>query len=131
MAACQLAGLNLLDGCHDQMTHDGEDPAGREGKGGDALFDQNSVPISDADGAGDVGIDYSLFIVTRFRQALHDGMSPEDAAATAGDTAGRAVVFAGVTVAISISGLVVIGLDFVTKLGFGAAITVLTTAGGG
>jgi putative drug exporter of the RND superfamily len=74
-----------------------------------------------------VGIDYSLFIVTRFRQALHEGMSPEDAAATAGATAGRAVVFAGVTVAISISGLAVIGLDFVTKLGFGAAITVLTT----
>jgi putative drug exporter of the RND superfamily len=74
-----------------------------------------------------VGIDYSLFIVTRFRQALHEGMSPEDAAATAGATAGRAVVFAGVTVAISISGLAVIGLDFVTKLGLGAAITVLTT----
>jgi putative drug exporter of the RND superfamily len=74
-----------------------------------------------------VGIDYSLFIVTRFRQALHDGMSPEDAAATAGATAGRAVIFAGVTVAISISGLAVIGLDFVTKLGFGAAIAVLTT----
>jgi RND superfamily putative drug exporter len=74
-----------------------------------------------------VGIDYSLFIVTRFRQALHDGMSPEDAAATAAATAGRAVIFAGTTVAISISGLAVIGLDFVTKLGFGAAITVLTT----
>ena len=64
-----------------------------------------------------VGIDYSLFIVTRFRQALHDGASPEDAAALAGATAGRAVVFAGTTVAISICGLAVIGLDFVTKLG--------------
>ena len=74
-----------------------------------------------------VGIDYSLFIVTRFRQALHDGLSAEDAAATAGATAGRAVIFAGVTVAISISGLAMIGLDFVTKLGFGAAIAVLTT----
>lgn len=74
-----------------------------------------------------VGIDYSLFIVTRFRQALHEGMSPEDAAATAGATAGRAVVFAGVTVAISIAGLAVIGIDFVTKLGFGGAIAVLTT----
>jgi putative drug exporter of the RND superfamily len=74
-----------------------------------------------------VGIDYSLFIVTRFRQALHDGMSPVDAAATAGATAGRAVIFAGTTVAISISGLAVIGLDFITKLGFGGAIAVLTT----
>ncbi|HWQ23905.1 MAG TPA: MMPL family transporter [Gaiellaceae bacterium] len=72
-----------------------------------------------------VGIDYSLFIVTRFRQALHDGLSPEDAAAAAVATAGRAVIFAGATVAISISALVVIGLDFVTKLGFGAAITVV------
>jgi RND superfamily putative drug exporter len=74
-----------------------------------------------------VGIDYSLFIVTRFRQALHDGASPEDAAALAGATAGRAVVFAGTTVAISICSLAVIGLDFVTKLGFGGAIAVLTT----
>ncbi len=74
-----------------------------------------------------VGIDYSLFIVTRFRQALHDGASPEDAAALAGATAGRAVIFAGVTVAISICSLAVIGLDFVTKLGLGGAIAVLTT----
>ncbi len=72
-----------------------------------------------------VGIDYALFIVTRFRQALHDGLSPEDAAAAATATAGRAVIFAGATVAISISALAVIGLDFVTKLGLGAAITVI------
>jgi RND superfamily putative drug exporter len=72
-----------------------------------------------------VGIDYSLFIVTRFRQALHDGLSGEDAAAVAIATAGRAVIFAGTTVAISLSALAVIGLDFVTKLGFGAAITVV------
>src|SRR5947209_18046780 len=73
-----------------------------------------------------VGIDYSLFIVTRFRQALHDGMPKEDAAAAATATAGRAVIFAGTTVAISISALAVIGLDFITKLGLGAAITVVT-----
>jgi len=72
-----------------------------------------------------VGIDYALFIVTRFRQALHDGLSSEDAAAVASATAGRAVIFAGTTVAISISALVVVGLDFITKLGFGAAITVI------
>jgi RND superfamily putative drug exporter len=74
-----------------------------------------------------VGIDYSLFIVTRFRQLLHDGLSPRDAAAEAGASAGRAVVFAGITVAISVSGLALIGLDFVTKLGVGAALGVLTT----
>ncbi len=74
-----------------------------------------------------VGIDYSLFIVTRFRQALHEGMAPVDAAAEAGASAGRAVLFAGLTVAISVTGLAFFGLDFVTKLGIGSALGVLTT----
>ncbi|MGZ8687019.1 MAG: MMPL family transporter [Gaiellaceae bacterium] len=74
-----------------------------------------------------VGIDYSLFIVTRFRQFLHEGLSPEDAAAEAGASAGRAVLFAGLTVAISVTGLAFFGLDFVTKLGIGSALGVLTT----
>jgi RND superfamily putative drug exporter len=74
-----------------------------------------------------VGIDYSLFIVTRFRQLLHEGLSPQDAAAEAGASAGRAVLFAGLTVAISVSGLAFFGLDFVTKLGIGSALGVLTT----
>jgi RND superfamily putative drug exporter len=74
-----------------------------------------------------VGIDYSLFIVTRFRQLLHEGLSPADAATEAGASAGRAVLFAGVTVAISVTGLAFFGLDFVTKLGIGSALGVLTT----
>jgi RND superfamily putative drug exporter len=74
-----------------------------------------------------VGIDYSLFIVTRFRQLLHEGLSPADAAAEAGSSAGRAVLFAGLTVAISVTGLAFFGLDFVTKLGIGSALGVLTT----
>jgi putative drug exporter of the RND superfamily len=74
-----------------------------------------------------VGIDYSLFIVTRFRQYLHEGLSPTDAAAEAGASAGRAVLFAGLTVAISVTGLAFFGLDFVTKLGIGSALGVLTT----
>ena len=74
-----------------------------------------------------VGIDYSLFIVTRFRQLLHEGLSPRDAAAEAASSAGRAVLFAGLTVAISVTGLAFIGLDFVTKLGIGSALGVLTT----
>jgi RND superfamily putative drug exporter len=74
-----------------------------------------------------VGIDYSLFIVTRFRQLLHEGLSPPDAAAEAGASAGRAVLFAGLTVAISVTGLAFFGLDFVTKLGIGSALGVLTT----
>ena len=73
-----------------------------------------------------VGIDYTLFIVTRFRQLLHDGLTPQEAAAAAGATAGRAVVFAGTTVAISITGLAIIGIDFITKLGIGSALGVLT-----
>ncbi len=74
-----------------------------------------------------VGIDYSLFIVTRFRQLLHEGLSPRDAAAEAGASAGRAILFAGLTVAISVTGLAFFGLDFVTKLGIGSALGVLTT----
>ena len=74
-----------------------------------------------------VGIDYSLFIVTRFRQLLHEGLSPADAAAEAGASAGRATIFAGTTVAISVTGLAFFGLDFVTKLGIGSALGVLTT----
>src|ERR687891_638146 len=74
-----------------------------------------------------VGIDYSLFIVTRFRQLLHEGLPPRDAAAEAGASAGRAVLFAGVTVAVSVTGLAFFGLDFVTKLGIGSALGVLTT----
>ena len=74
-----------------------------------------------------VGIDYSLFIVTRFRQYLHEGLSPTDAATEAGASAGRATLFAGLTVAISVTGLAFFGLDFVTKLGIGSALGVLTT----
>src|SRR6476619_1473390 len=74
-----------------------------------------------------VGIDYSLFIVTRLRQLLHAGLSSADAAAEAGASAGRAVLFAGLTVAISVTGLAFFGLDFVTKLGIGSALGVLTT----
>src|SRR5919106_390169 len=74
-----------------------------------------------------VGIDYSLFFVTRFRQLIHEGLSPADAAAEAGASAGRAVLFAGLTVAISVTGLAFFGLDFVTKLGIGSALGVLTT----
>ncbi len=74
-----------------------------------------------------VGIDYSLFIVTRFRQLLHDGLSPREAAAGAAATAGRAVIFAGITVAISILGLFTIGIGFITVMGIGGALGVLTS----
>jgi putative drug exporter of the RND superfamily len=72
-----------------------------------------------------VAIDYALFIVTRFRQELAKGQSPVDAAVTSGSTAGRAVIFAGTTVAISISGLAVEGIPFVALMGYGSAIAVI------
>jgi RND superfamily putative drug exporter len=74
-----------------------------------------------------VGIDYSLFIVTRYREHLHQGESYEEAATAAMDTAGRAVVFAGVTVVVSLLGMLLIGLEFIAGLGVGAATTVAVT----
>lgn len=72
-----------------------------------------------------VGIDYALFIVTRYRQGLHDGLDPQRATELALDTAGRAVLFAGATVVISLCGLLLMGVDFIRGLGIGAAVTVL------
>ena len=72
-----------------------------------------------------VGIDYALFIVTRYREGIHDGMSVEDAVVNAVDTSGRAVIFAGITVIISLLGLFVMGLAFARGLAIGAVIGVL------
>ncbi len=72
-----------------------------------------------------VAIDYALFIVTRFRQELANGATPVEAAVAAGTTAGRAVIFAGSTVAISISGLAFVGIPFVALMGYGSAIAVI------
>jgi RND superfamily putative drug exporter len=74
-----------------------------------------------------VGIDYALFIVTRYREGIHAGRSPRQATITAMDTAGRAVVFAGVTVVVSLLGLLLIGIGWVGGLGIGVAVTVLAT----
>jgi RND superfamily putative drug exporter len=74
-----------------------------------------------------VGIDYALFIVTRYREGIHAGRSPRDATITAMDTAGRAVIFAGVTVVVSLLGLLLIGIGWVSGLGIGVAVTVLAT----
>ncbi len=74
-----------------------------------------------------VGIDYALFIVTRYREGLHSGLSPIDATSLAFDTAARAVLFAGTTVVISLLGMLLMGLSFITGLGIGASITVLIT----
>jgi RND superfamily putative drug exporter len=71
-----------------------------------------------------VGIDYALFIVTRYRQGLGEGFAPEHAVVRAIDTAGRAVLFAGCTVVISLLGLFLMGVDFVNGMAVGTSVTV-------
>ncbi len=73
-----------------------------------------------------VGIDYALFVINRYRQAVLAGREPKDAAIESVNTAGRAVVFAGVTVVIALGGLFVLGLSFMNGLAIGAGITVIT-----
>ena len=72
-----------------------------------------------------VGIDYALFIVTRYRQGLAEGRDPKGAAVRALDTSGRAVLFAGTTVVISLLGMLLMGQPFVYGLAFGAIAAVV------
>ncbi|MDV5146307.1 MMPL family transporter [Streptomyces sp. SBC-4] len=72
-----------------------------------------------------VGIDYALFIVSRYRAELADGREKEEAAGRAVGTAGSAVVFAGLTVVIALVGLAVVNIPMLTKMGFAAAGTVV------
>ncbi len=74
-----------------------------------------------------VGIDYALFILTRFRNGLDDGLESRDAAIAAVDTAGRAVLFAGVTVIISLMGMLLLGITFLYGVAMAAALAVLCT----
>ncbi|MGZ4758441.1 MAG: MMPL family transporter [Acidimicrobiales bacterium] len=72
-----------------------------------------------------VGIDYALFIVTRYRQGLAEGREPRDAVVKALDTSGRAVLFAGTTVVISLFGMFLLGAQFIYGLALGAIASVL------
>jgi RND superfamily putative drug exporter len=74
-----------------------------------------------------VGVDYALFIVTRHRTGLKGGRDPEDAAANAVNTAGRAVFFAGLTVCIALLGMFALGVSFLYGVAVTASITVLMT----
>ncbi|MEV6828063.1 MMPL family transporter [Amycolatopsis sp. NPDC051102] len=71
-----------------------------------------------------VGIDYALFIVSRYRHELSIGRDAEEAAGRAAGTAGSAVVFAGLTVIIALAGLTVVGIPFLGQMGVAAAVTV-------
>ena len=71
------------------------------------------------------GIDYALFIVTRYRQSLRHGRSPREATITAMGTAGRAVLLAGATVVISLLGMLTMGLSFLHGVAGSSVLAVL------
>ncbi|MEU6164609.1 MMPL family transporter [Streptomyces tanashiensis] len=72
-----------------------------------------------------VGVDYALFVVSRYRTELAHGRGREEAAGHAVGTAGSAVVFAGLTVVIALAGLGVVGIPLLTQMGLAAAGTVV------
>ena len=72
-----------------------------------------------------VGIDYALFIVTRFRRAIHEGKSVHESIRIAMTTSGRSVLFAGIIVCISMLGLFTVGLSFLNGVGVAASISVI------
>ncbi|MGQ4399111.1 MMPL family transporter [Streptomyces hayashii] len=74
-----------------------------------------------------VGIDYALFIVSRYRSELAEGRDREEAVGRATGTAGSAVVFAGLTVVIALAGLAVVNVPMLTKMGLAAAGTVVVS----
>ncbi len=74
-----------------------------------------------------VGIDYALLIVTRYREQLHAGHTVRESVAIALDTAGRSVLFAGLTVVISLLGMLLMGVTFIQGLAVGAASVVAVT----
>ncbi|HET9103076.1 MAG TPA: MMPL family transporter [Solirubrobacteraceae bacterium] len=74
-----------------------------------------------------VGVDYALFIVTRYKQALNRGLSREESAVEAIDTSGRAVLFAGTIVCIAMLGMFALGVSFLYGVAVAAAVTVAFT----
>ncbi len=84
-----------------------------------------AVQVATMIGLG-VGIDYALFIITRYRQSLAAGLSPREANITAMGTAGRAVLFAGGTVMISLLGMLTMGLSYLNGVAASAVLAVLT-----
>jgi RND superfamily putative drug exporter len=74
-----------------------------------------------------VGIDYALFIVARYRQGIHADLDPHSAVVKAVSTSGKAVFFAGCTVIISLAGMYLIGIEFVSGLATGAILAVAMT----
>ena len=95
---------------------------------GTHVFDTaNFAPVLAAMIGLGVGIDYALFILTRFRNGLDEGLEKREAAIQATNTAGRAVLFAGLTVIISLLGMFLLGLSFLYGVATAAALAVLFT----
>lgn len=93
---------------------------------GTNYFDIPSISLTLAAMLGlAVGIDYSLFIFSRFKQQLKKGFSVQESIAIANGTAGNAVVFAGITVIIALLGLIVVRIPFMTVMGIATAVVVL------
>ncbi|MEV7520451.1 MMPL family transporter [Streptomyces sp. NPDC091371] len=105
--AVSLAGLGLLAGHFD--------------------FAQAAPTLAAMMGLG-VGIDYALFLATRYRALLHAGTEPAEAVGRTVATSGRAVLVAGATVAMALGGLCVSGVGFIGALGVAAGIGVLVAA---
>jgi RND superfamily putative drug exporter len=74
-----------------------------------------------------VGIDYALFVVTRYRAGLDAGVEPDEAIVTAMDTSGRAVLFAGIVVVVAMLGQLLVGVSFLRGPAVGSSLTVLLT----
>ena len=72
-----------------------------------------------------VGIDYSLFIISRFREEMNRGLSKREAVQRTGATAGRTVLFSGVTVVIALFGMLIVPSSFFQSLGLGAILAVI------
>lgn len=88
-----------------------------------------SINLTTAMGLG-LAIDYSLFIVSRYREELHAGVDPHEAVVRAVDTAGRTVTFSALTVAISLSALLVFPLPFLRSFAYAGIPVVLLAAAG-
>ena len=85
-----------------------------------------AVPLAAMLAVG-VGIDYSLLIVTRYREGLAEGLEPGDAVLRSQQTAGRSVLFAGTTVVIAVLGLLTMNMPLVNGIAIGAALAVAIT----
>ncbi|SDD60942.1 membrane protein YdfJ [Terribacillus halophilus] len=93
---------------------------------GSNYFEMQNVSLTLAAMLGiAVGIDYALFIMTRYRQQLAEGHAVKESVAIAVGTSGSAVVFAGLTVIIGLLGLAVTGIPFLTVMGVAASISIL------